>query len=292
MSRQLLGVDWGSTNRRAYLVDADGQCLRSCQDGNGILAERGRFAESLGALCRALEVGPDVRVILSGMVGSAQGWRDAGYLDCAVPLADLPQHLVPAGPPGCFIVPGYCYRGQTIDVMRGEEIQLLGALALGVGDGMAVLPGTHSKWSELRGGQLARWSTYMTGELFALLSKGGTLASIINVSDARDDAEAFEAGVELARQKLALSHALFTVRARVVSGAMPAACARSFASGLLIGTEFVSALDGGSAGGALALVGSAALSARYATAARLFGVEAVAVDPDAAYCAALSRFFD
>jgi hypothetical protein len=60
MSRQLLGIDWGSTNRRAYLVDAHGQCLRSCQDGNGMLAERGRFAESLGALRRVLEVGPDV----------------------------------------------------------------------------------------------------------------------------------------------------------------------------------------------------------------------------------------
>ena len=292
MSQQLLGIDWGSTNRRAYLMDADGQCLRSCQDGHGILSERGRFAESLDALRHTLDVGPDVRVILSGMVGSAQGWRDAGYLDCAVPLADLPQHLVPAGPPGCFIVPGYCYRGQTVDVMRGEETQLLGALALGMGDGMVVLPGTHSKWSLLRGGQLARWSTYMTGELFAMLSHGGTLASIINGADARDDAEAFAAGVDFARQKLALSHALFTVRARVVSGAMPAASARSFTSGLLIGTEFVSALDGGLAGATLALVGSADLSARYATAARLFGIDAVAVDPDAAYCAALSRFFD
>jgi 2-dehydro-3-deoxygalactonokinase len=292
MSRQLLGIDWGSTNRRAYLVDEHGQCLRSCQDGHGILSERGRFAESLDALRQTLEVGPEVPVILSGMVGSAQGWRDAGYLDCAVPLADLPQHLVPGGLRGCAIVPGYCYRGQTIDVMRGEETQLLGALALGLGDGWVVLPGTHSKWSLLRGGQLARWSTYMTGELFAMLSQGGTLASVINVPDARDDAEAFEAGVDLARQKLALSHALFTVRARVVSGAMPAACARSFTSGLLIGSEFVSAIDEGLAGAALTLVGSAALSTRYATVARLFDIDVVAVDPDAAYCAALSRFFD
>lgn len=292
MNQHVLGIDWGTTNRRAYLVDAHGNCLRSHGDNRGMLAERGRFAASLESLLQAMEVPPGTRVIMSGMVGSAQGWREAPYLDIGVPLADLPQHLVPVPDAhgSVAIVPGYCQRTGSIDVMRGEETQLLGALVLGQGDGWVVLPGTHSKWVLLAGWRIQRFATYMTGELFASLSKDGTLSALIAATDARDDAAAFEAGLHLARERAPLTHSLFSVRARVVSGAMPAACARSFASGLLIGVEFVAAIDDGRAPAAVSLIGSEALVSRYRAAADYFGVAVTGFDPDSVYCAALTRF--
>lgn len=281
----MLGIDWGTSNRRAYLVDATGACLRRHADDQGLLAVRGDFGVSLVALRSAMGVAPDVPVVMAGMIGSASGWQEVPYLDIGVALADLPRHLVALrGRPGCAIVPGYSC---AADVMRGEETQLLGALALGVRDGWVVLPGTHSKWVYLQDGRVARFSTYITGELFALLATHGTLSGI--VAGAHEDASAFCAGLDAARDGAPLTHSLFGVRARVVTGRMPAGQARSFLSGLLIGTEFVAA-ERGAEGCALHLVASAALAGPYAQAASHFGWSAVALDPDQVFLAALKRF--
>jgi 2-dehydro-3-deoxygalactonokinase len=288
---RLLGVDWGTSNRRAYLVDRAGNCERFIEDDHGMLAEQGRFAESLDALCAAMGVGPGVPVVLSGMVGSAQGWQEVPYLDNEVPLPDLPAHLVPVrARPGCFIVPGYRCGAPDVDVMRGEETQLLGALALGHADGMVVLPGTHCKWVAVAGGRMERWSTYITGELFATLGRAGTLAPLMSAASEPEDPADFEAGLALAQRRLPLSNALFGVRARVVTGALAAASARAVVSGLLIGTDFVAADAWGAACTSIVLVGSASLEQRYARAAAHFGVKVTVVDPDAAYRAAMSRF--
>jgi 2-dehydro-3-deoxygalactonokinase len=289
-SRRLLGIDWGTSNRRAYLVDAAGTCLAERADDQGMLAARPDFAGSFARLLAALDVGPDIPVVASGMVGSAQGWREVPYLDIEVPLEALPDSVVcvddpHAGRP-CLIVPGYAQRGAHVDVMRGEETQLLGAVALGRRDGWFVLPGTHSKWVLLDDGVIRRIATFMTGELFATLSAHGTLAPLM-ADDADDDA-AFVAGLDEARRGAPLSNALFGARARVVTGAMPAAHARSFVSGLLVGAEFVAA--GGDA--PLTCIGSNALQGRYARAAGYFGMTLSGLDPDRVYCAALARFLD
>jgi 2-dehydro-3-deoxygalactonokinase len=289
-TRRLLGIDWGTSNRRAYLVDAAGTCRAERADDQGMLAARPDFAGSFARLLAALDVGPDVPVVASGMVGSAQGWREVPYLDVDVPLDALPDHLFRiddprAGRP-CLIVPGYAQRGGHVDVMRGEETQLLGAVALGRRDGWFVLPGTHSKWVLLEDGVIRRIATFMTGELFATLSAHGTLAPLMG-QDVDDDA-AFAAGLDEARRGAPLSNALFGVRARVVTGAMPAAHARSFVSGLLVGAEFVAA--GGDA--PLTCIASAALQGRYARAAGYFGMGLSGLDPDRVYCAALARFLD
>jgi 2-dehydro-3-deoxygalactonokinase len=294
MTGQLLGIDWGTSNRRAYLVDAHGACSAGYSDAEGMLSAQGRFAQSLDALFTAMQLDPATPVVMSGMVGSAQGWQEAPYLGCDVPLAQLARHLVPVRntkrATRAAIVPGYCYRdgGGGVDVMRGEETQLLGAQALGQGDGWVVLPGTHSKWVLLRGGRIERWSTFMTGELFATLAKGGTLAALMNAGDAVDDAGAFAQGLALARRREPLTHSLFSIRARVVTGALEAACARSLVSGLLIGTEFAAA-PGDGAARALTLVGSTALAERYRVAAGHFGMDVTVLDPDAVYCAALTQ---
>ncbi len=289
MHTHLLGIDWGTSNRRAYLIDQGGRCIARHEDGQGLLAVGGDFAGSLAALRSTMNIDDAVPQVMSGMVGSASGWQEVPYLDIAVPLDRLGQHLVPvAGRPECLIVPGYCARNGTVDVMRGEETQLLGALALGLRDGWVVLPGTHSKWVFLRDGSIEQLATYMTGELFAMLSSGGTLGALL--ATGADNEEAFCAGMEEARRARPLSNALFGVRARVVAKAMPADQARSFASGLLIGTEFVAAQA--HAGDTVQIIGSPALSGRYASAAAHFGMSARVLEPDQVYLAALSRFFD
>jgi 2-dehydro-3-deoxygalactonokinase len=289
MTQTLLGIDWGTSNRRAYVVERGGRCVAQHADGQGLLAVGGRFADSLAELRSALGLDSTPPVVMSGMVGSKNGWQEVPYLDLATPLDQLPRHLAAVrGQPNTFIVPGYAACEPSIDVMRGEETQLLGAVALGRRDGWMVLPGTHSKWVHLRDGRVEQLSTFMTGELFAMLGEHGTLSAMFK--DAGDDAGAFRMGLEQARRAEPLTHSLFGVRARVVTGAMPAAQARSFASGLLIGTEFVAAEARGQRQ-PIHLIASTALSERYAQAAAFFGLEARVLDPDAVYLAALHTFF-
>jgi 2-dehydro-3-deoxygalactonokinase len=287
-SDTLLGVDWGSSNRRAYLVERGGRCLARQADSEGMLAIGGAFASSLAALRLSMQVDESVPVIMSGMVGSASGWQEVPYLDIAVPLSALASRLVPvAGHRACWIVPGYCTRGDSVDVMRGEETQLLGALAMGVQAGTVVLPGTHSKWATLQQGRIDRFATYMTGELFAMLAAGGTLAAIMPPGE--HDEAAFAAGIDQSRTGQPLSQSLFGVRARVVARTMAASQARAFVSGLLIGTEFAaSAMEPGQP---VHIVGSPTLGAHYAAGAKLFGMPSRLLDPDAVYLAALQHFF-
>jgi len=296
LERRILGIDWGTSNRRAYLVDGAGTLIDSRADDQGMLAAGPGFGQSLAALLADMGIGPDVPVLASGMVGSAQGWQETPYLDAAIALDDLPRHLVPVPDAGagcgCQIVPGYRFQDADgrIDVMRGEEMQLLGAVAMGRRGGWFVLPGTHSKWVRLEEGVIRHVSTFMTGEFFATLGKQGTLAPLM---DGADDDDAFGAGVDEARRRAVLTHALFGVRARAVTGAMPAAQVRSFVSGLLIGAELVAALDlMGEARTAVASIAAPKLHGYYALAAARLGIELQPLDPDAVYRAALGVFLD
>lgn len=295
----VVGVDWGTTNRRAYALDDSGRVTGEAADDQGMLAARGRFEAALGELLAQLPaLSPAAPVLMSGMVGSAQGWREVPYLDTAVALDELPRHLVEVPAPSlqrrCWIVPGYRHRSDAgVDVMRGEETQLYGALALGAGDGWIVLPGTHSKWAELRDGRIAQFATYMTGELYALLGEHGTLSSMLAAPQQRDPARqaaAFADGVDAATRR-SLSNALFGCRARVVAGAAPAADSASYLSGVLIGAEWadVRRRNGGALPPRVAALGSPALAQRHADAGALFGCAVQVLEARDAHLAALQR---
>lgn len=295
MDKTILGVDWGTSNRRAYLIDQQANCLAEYEDDQGMLAVGGRerFGASLDGLRAAMGIDAAVPVIMSGMVGSASGWQEVNYLDASVPLTELPAHLAQVNDApwsaNCHIVPGYAYRrGPSADVMRGEETQLLGAVVLGQRDGWLVLPGTHSKWVLLKDGVIQSLSTYMTGELFAMLSKGGTLSSMMGGDTS--DATGFAAGLDQAGVGEPLSNTLFRVRAGVVSRSTPVEQAAAFVSGLLIGAEFAAAARSLPAGGTITVIGSPALAKRYAVAAQHFGLQCQVLDPHRVYCTAISQF--
>ena len=280
-----IGVDWGTTHRRGYALDAFGACTTEASDDQGALTTRGRHAESLDAWLPTLCAPADCQVVMSGMVGSAFGWQEAPYLGPDVPLEALPQNLVHiSGHPQRYIVPGYCVRDATgqPDVMRGEETQLLGAVAMGLRNGWFVLPGTHSKWVLLRDGCVAQLRTYMTGELFALLSSHGTLAAAAQPAGMEPlwSQPAFADGVA-AGAPGALAHQLFACRARVVTGTMPASQALAYLSGLLIGSELQDVLQDLDKSGSnpFHLIGSPALAEAYQVAARQLGSDLALLSP-------------
>jgi len=291
MTAAFIGIDWGTTHRRASLVGDDGALVAERADGDGALACAGRFRESLEALVAGWpEAGPRLPVVMAGMVGAGIGWQAVPYLEGGVPLSGLASHLVPVAqtPPGrrWSIVPGWCLRGEggAVDVMRGEETQLFGALHLlgpDAADGCYVLPGTHSKWVRLQAGRITELRTYMTGELFALLRQHGTLASAMQSSGAgetpgmRHDSVAddpdFLRGVADAAAGPVLTHALFGARARVVTGAMAPVAAAAYVSGLLIGAEWCDAQRRAPREEPVRVIGEPALAALHAACARFHG---------------------
>jgi 2-dehydro-3-deoxygalactonokinase len=289
----VLGIDWGTTNRRAYLLDSNGALVRRHTDDFGILKVAGNFENALKNLLAELDVrGADI--ILSGMVGSRNGWQQVPYLSVSQPVSALADAMVEIRTSipevRCRIVPGYHYvdpHGNP-DVMRGEETQVLGALALSAADGWFLLPGTHSKWAWVEKGMIREFITFMTGEMYSLLSTHGTLASLM--SEKTSIPVAFEAGVRAAEQG-SFTHMVFCCRALVVTDAMPAAHASSYLSGLLIGTELQEIRRRTGTGDRLRvqMIGSPALEGRYVEAMEYFGMSARVWQPDQVYLAALRR---
>ena len=286
-----IGIDWGTTHRRAALVAGDGTLIAERMDDEGALACSGRFRASLEALVAGWPAADaSLPVVMVGMVGAAIGWQAVPYLDGGVPLSALAGHLarVAEAPAGrrWFIAPGYCLHGGAgeVDVMRGEETQLFGALHLlgpAAADGSYVLPGTHSKWVRLHGGRVTELRTYMTGELFALLRQHGTLASAMQTAEAcaaaglRHDSVArdpdFLRGVADAAAGPVLTHALFGARARVVTGSLAPGAAAAYVSGLLIGAEWADARRAPSRDEPVRVIGEPALAALHAVCAQYHG---------------------
>lgn len=293
---QRIGIDWGTSNRRAYVLDEQGALLRQHSDAAGILHVNGDFRTSLRELLQVLQV-QQADVVMSGMVGSRNGWHEVAYLDVSHPLSELPASMVEvdSGLPGvrCRMVPGYRYtdpQGMP-DVMRGEEIQIFGALQMSAAHGWFLHPGTHSKWVRLEEGRVRELITFMTGELYALLSEHGTLAKAMTSKEPVP--AAFASGVEAAAHG-SFTHLAFAGRAMVVTDAMPPAHTASWLSGLLIGSEVhdIFRRTGARIDGPVQLIGSPALATRYLSALELVGVRARAWQPDAVYVAALRSLFN
>ena len=230
-----IAVDWGTTNRRAYLVDGSGCRIDQFEDHKGVLSiPDGGFEAAIGEIRQRLG---DKPLLLAGMVGSNRGWKEAPYVSAPAGLDELTNALVWVGGREA-IVPGVSYlRNERADVMRGEEVQLLGAVAAGLVDpeGLVCHPGTHNKWATLRGGRISDFRTVMTGELFSLLKEHSILADLLKGKV--EPNEIFKDAAKHAIFNEALPAELFEVRARVLLGQSKKEDAASYTSGLLIGTD-------------------------------------------------------
>lgn len=281
-------ADWGTSNRRAWALAGDGAVLGERHDDKGLLAHGDRqFAQSFRAFCGDwLIAQPKAPVIMAGMVGSKLGWQEVPYQMAPVRLADLGQHLTQIRDGGfdqAWIVPGVALESDSHpEVMRGEECQILAALLRsGAAGGVFLLPGTHSKWALVEDGRLTAFRTYMTGELFGLLRKNGTLSQLME-GDASDNGAFLRGVAEASRPDAAnLLHSLFSVRTLGLFGRVPGAGLASYMSGLLIGAEIRDAtqwLRRSGVVGSLTAVGSPGLLRSYRQAAAALEVELVCLD--------------
>lgn len=263
----MIGVDWGSSNLRAYRYGPDGTVLeRRCGGPGAAMLGPDAFEPALAAILTGWTDGR-VPIVLAGMAGRRGGWREAHYLPCPVDPAHLAAATVaiPSAIGPCFLVPGVSTRRSdgVAGVMRGEETQILGA---GLTAGTVVLPGTHSKWVRRTEGRITDFATAMTGELYALLLDHSSIGQVAT-REPCDRPDTFTAGARRALAAEGIERVLFSARAEVLLGTLEPEAVESFLSGLLIGGE-VAALRG-LLDGPPTLIGAPALCTRYAAALAL-----------------------
>ncbi len=240
-------VDWGTSSFRLWLVTRDGTVLdeRRSNEGMAMASAACGFPKILKSHLSALGAADDLPVIICGMAGARQGWTEAGYVTVpALPDAILKGAVrVPGEARDIRILPGLANREPAHpDVMRGEETQLLGAVAaLGEGPHLACMPGTHSKWVELDGATVTRFSTYMTGELFDVISKHSLLAHSLAGSEGMDMAAFRTAVMKAVAHPGRATNLLFAIRAGQLLEGAPADVSRARLSGTLIGLEIAGA---------------------------------------------------
>jgi 2-dehydro-3-deoxygalactonokinase len=288
-TKGFIAVDWGTTNRRAYLVLDRGEASDEFEDGKGIMSvERGEFEAAVAEIRARLG---DLPMLLAGMVGSNRGWIEVPYVPCPAGLRELS-----AGLHWCdqatAIVPGVSFLDDArADVMRGEEVQLLGAVAAGdiPQDCLVCHPGTHNKWTRMDEGRIAEFRTVMTGELFSLLAKHSILGDFLG-DEAMYDAP-FRAGVREGLSGGALAADLFSVRASVLLGRLPKQHAVAFTSGLLIGQDVRVGLAQASELPTIAM-GRPELTKLYRMALEEAGVEATEIDGEGAFIAGACRIVE
>lgn len=291
----LIGVDWGSTCLRVFLIGGYGEVLATRTSAQGSSSMNGSawaYEQSLEQLAGDwLQDYPECQVLACGMVGSKHGWLEVPYVACPADVQALATRVMTVkgvDQRRFEIVPGVAYRPElgAPDVMRGEETQIVGALSLrpeASQRSCIILPGTHSKWVQIAQGKVTAFATHMTGEMYAILRQHSVLGRLMPGQQDALDPIAFLRGVEEARQGMyqGLNHQLFAVRTFGLMEMMPATSLADYLSGLLIGHEIQAGLGWRLAAGLdsapLILVGDPVLCGHYAQALSHCGVGSVSI---------------
>lgn len=264
-----VAVDWGTSHLRAWPMSAAGEPLEVIPSDLGMGKIRREDYEAVlqDLLSDVLPETGTLPVVICGMAGSRQGWVEAPY--ASAPCA--PPSAVSAAKPRVedprlevFILPGV-KQPSPADVMRGEETQIAGVLAQRAGfDGVICLPGTHTKWVSVAEGQIQSFGTYMTGELFALISTQSVLRH--SVAQEGWSEASFSAGCRAAQEAPAgYANAMFALRAESLLDGLTPVDARSYLSGLLVGAEIAATKDRW-ANKPVVIVGASGIAGAYAAA--------------------------
>jgi 2-dehydro-3-deoxygalactonokinase len=288
-------VDWGTSSFRLWIIGEDGAVLAERRSAEGMTtAAKTGFHTVLDGHLAAVSAPAHLPIIICGMAGARQGWKEAGYIETPAALAEIAGRAtaIPDVDRDIRILPGLAQRDRRHpDVMRGEETQLLGAAAhLGAGSHLVCMPGTHSKWVRLADDRVEGFSTFMTGELFDTIARHTILSHAVAEADTfAAGSAAFTDAVSRTRENPALAtNLLFSVRAGQLLHGTAAADARAQLSGTLIGLEIAGALAGSGSVDGVCLVGSGGLGTLYRTALESQGLNVRAVDADEAVRAGLS----
>ncbi len=276
MAPHWIAVDWGTSNLRAWAMDQDGTVLDQATSPQGMATlAPAEFEPALTALIASWTVASDTQIVACGMVGSKQGWVEASYT--YVPCAPA-QGLTKAPTTGGLTVRviGGVAQKSPADVMRGEETQIAGFLALNKDfDGVICLPGTHTKWVHVSAGEIVSFQTYMTGEIFGLLSQNSVLKH--SVGDGFDDTAFATAVSDALSRPQTLAANLFAIRAAGLVGENPSTVATARLSGLLIGAELAGSRPYW-LGQNVAIIGTTTLARLYSLALQDQGVPVVETD--------------
>ena len=285
----LVAVDWGTSHLRIWTFGPDGSVLAARKSDEGMgMTPRDRFEAVLEAHLEALSVADEVPVIMCGMVGSRQGWAEAGYLPVPANLYDVPARAVrvPSRRRDIRILPGLSKTDRiSPDVIRGEETQLLGLVGrapkTAEGAGVVCMPGTHSKWVRLTGDRVEDFASFMTGDLFAALSHHSVLRHSV-VSELSDPASpefrnAVAASLDSPADILAR---LFSIRPAGLLQGLPQGDARARLSGYLVGQEIAGARSRFPVGEKVELIGGGVLGDLYSAALEVAGVATNLHDAD------------
>ncbi|MDR3374147.1 MAG: 2-dehydro-3-deoxygalactonokinase [Ancalomicrobiaceae bacterium] len=286
----VIGIDWGSSEFRAYRFAADGSVAdaRTSIHGTKSIPEGGdRDAAFEAALVAELgdwlADGPDV--VLSGMVCSRNGWIETPYVHVPAREDDLSRGVVrrDLGATRLHFLPGVAMSRPVADVMRGEEVEVFGA-NLGPRPTLVVLPGTHSKWAHVSDGRIESFATIVTGELFDLLRHKSLIGGLADGDEFNE--LVFLSGVDEALDDVAesggLVRRLFGARAGVLVGGRPAVDVSSYLSGLLIGNEIHEADRMFGAVDRAVIVGPPHATERYDLALKRAGIITSIAAPEAA----------
>ncbi|TCK44740.1 2-keto-3-deoxygalactonate kinase [Paraburkholderia sp. BL8N3] len=285
----LIALDWGTTSMRAYLLGEDGAVLQARESSAGIMKlPAGGFDEVFDETCGAwLDLALALPVIAAGMVGSAQGWLEAPYIQTPADASALVGGIVKVQAKRgvtVHIVPGVLQPGMLPNVMRGEETQIFGALAgdasleSGAQGALIGLPGTHAKWAFVSGGRIERFYTFMTGETFSALRDHTILGRTMRATE-HPESEAFVRGVDTAKDAghAGMLATIFSTRTLGLTGQLAPEQQADYLSGLLIGhelrglNEVLAREQANLAGKTLRLIGNDALCERYRVALARFG---------------------
>jgi 2-dehydro-3-deoxygalactonokinase len=275
----LIGLDWGSSHLRAFAFDSGGRVIarrgsdRGAMKLSGIAQFEQAFHDVVGDWLRA---NPAVRIVACGMVGARGAWVEAGYVGSNADATELARNAaiihVSSGQ-RIHVVPGV--KSDEPDVMRGEETQVVGA---NVGNGVLLLPGTHSKWVCVADGRIAEFKTCFTGELNALLRQSSSVGKVLSVAPSLEDADAISRGVARACEHRDWLHQVFLFRARVVAGQVDVQAVSSELSAWLIASEFVQMRISAFSTDAISVIASEQLLPWYVRIADEFDMRCTAVD--------------
>jgi 2-dehydro-3-deoxygalactonokinase len=280
-----IAVDWGTSRLRLWALDGEGKVIAERRSEEGLEGVRAAgFNATLETHLVAIGVGADVPVIICGMAGSRQGWVEAPYLPTPTPLDAITDNAATVNESrrDVRILPGLSQH-LTVNpqVMRGEETKLLG-LGLNKAQHLVCMPGTHAKWAQIDKGVVTGFTTFLTGELYALFTTHSILRHSIakDASVAADDRHFVEACQSMIKAPQFLTEKLFSIRAAGLLFNATADQAAATLSGLLIGAEVGAAKLSFGTSAPLTLAATGTLGALYNKAVQLAGFDVETVDSE------------
>jgi 2-dehydro-3-deoxygalactonokinase len=283
-----VAVDWGTTSFRLWLLSRSGDVLAERRSSEGMTtAMHTGFTEVLASHLAAISAPEGLPVIVCGMAGARQGWIEAGYVDVPANLSEVMDRAtrVPEQKSDIRILPGLAQRAEGMpDVMRGEETQLLGALSADhrTGAQLVCMPGTHSKWVRVRDLNVTQFSTFMTGEIFDVVSKHTILShAMADAEPFSGDLPAFSnAVIDIYNNPQMATNRFFTLRSGQLLHGLSATDAKAKLSGTLIGLEIAGAHASAPRDSSVILIASGGLGELYKAAFNALSIDFITIDAD------------